>query len=160
MLATKFQMWALTGAESTPENSFWRLRLFFGGIAITHPRKSVSSLSIKYHEKVHIEQSEELSVVSNSHSFYFSPFVKLYGYLFIFHSICEFIKELHKCCLLIWIHSSATVKWLFSGLGKTISADVFHHCCSTSNANKRECSMSREFLFLGHPGRCSGPVNT
>lgn len=31
-------------------------------------------------------------------------------YLFIFHSICEFIKELHKCCLLIWIHSSATVK--------------------------------------------------
>lgn len=38
----------------------------------------------KIREKVHFEKSEELSFVSNSHSFYCSPFVKLDGYLFIY----------------------------------------------------------------------------
>lgn len=115
----------------------------------------MKSLSRKYREKVHIKKSEGLLIISTythfSFLFLFPQFLSKITKIF-FQCFWKFIKQLHKHCLFIQIHSSTMVKWVFSGLRETTSTDVFHHCYSTRNVIRKEGSVATEFLLLGHPG--------
>lgn len=160
MLATKFQMSNPTRIERAPKTPLQGLRFFSEEQLFTQLTKHVKSLSRKIpwegtHQKVWL-----YPLMPTSHSSFSSVFKADNKNIFFFCCFWKFIKQLHKHCLFVQLHSSTMVKRVSSGLRETTSTDGFHHRYSTRNVTRKEGSVAREFLLLGHPGCRKGPGNT
>lgn len=126
--------------NTSPETALFFIYFFQRTSYSLHVRKHIRRWShcLEKYEKLHIKKSRRTS--DYVHLFFPPPTPQFLSKLTnFFHCFCKFIKQLHKHCLFI---PSTMVKWVYSGLRKTTSTDVFHHCYRTRNVTRKEGSMA------------------